>query len=57
MIVQLEKCGMTQQEIADGIGASQTYVSFLKNGKREGLNYEIGKKLVSLHKRMTKKAA
>lgn len=49
MIVDLKEKGLTQTQIADGMGCSQNYVSNLENGicgKR--LGYEKGESLTKL---------
>lgn len=47
---------MTLQQIADECGmASKGHAHDLKTGKQKTVGYEIGLRLVALHKRMTRK--
>lgn len=49
---------MTQSEVAKLIGCGQSYVSDLANGKRgKSMSYEIGARLIQLHRRLKRKAA
>jgi transcriptional regulator with XRE-family HTH domain len=54
LIQDLKDRGLTQEEIAAHVGCSQNYVSDLYNGKRgQALSYELGQRLVALHKTAT----
>lgn len=58
LIQEILESGMTQAEVAKLIGCGQSYVSDLANGKRgKSMSYEIGARLIQLHKRMKRKAA
>lgn len=59
LILELEQAGLTQKEIANGIGngISQSTVCDLKRGKLKSIRYERGVALVALHRRHCKIAA
>lgn len=59
LIEELEFAGLTQKEIADGIGFGirQSTVCDLKSGRLKSIRYERGLALVNLHKKHCKKAA
>lgn len=58
LIQEVLDSGMTQLEAAKSIGCGQSYVSDLASGKRgKSVSYEIGVKLIQLHKQIKKKAA
>lgn len=59
LIAELEESGLTQKEIADGIGhgISQSTVCDLKTGRLKSIRYERGVALVKLHKSRCPKAA
>jgi predicted XRE-type DNA-binding protein len=59
LITDLENTGLTQKEIAEGIGCgiSQSTVCDLKTGKLKSIRYERGVSLLALHKKHCKKAA
>jgi len=59
IISDLAKHGVKQYEIAAFCGCSQSVISDLGSGNHKTCSYEIGSKLVELHKRKikTKKAA
>ncbi len=49
IIAALQESGMSQQQIADEIGSSQSYVSELLSGRKgKRLDYRIGSRLQSL---------
>ena len=50
VIEELERTGLTQNEIAAQAGCSQPYVSQLKSGKRKNPDYHVGTALESLHR-------
>lgn len=54
LITDLEKSGLTQQEIAGKSGCTQPYVSQLKSGRRKRPDYQRGQALVDLHKKLCK---
>lgn len=61
IIVYLEAAGLSQRQIADECGMEHaSLVSNLKNGVQKTCSYEIGCKLMDLHRqveRKTKRAA
>lgn len=48
---------MTQTEIGDYIGLKQASIADILSGKTKSVRWEIGQKLIALHKRKPKKAA
>jgi len=54
LIKDLRRIEWTNAEIAMKIGCSPVYVGQLANGNRKTPSYEIGRKLVELHKRRLK---
>lgn len=46
--------GLTQKALGDLIGRSQAQVSDLVNGKTKTVEYSVGKKLKSLHRKHCK---
>lgn len=54
MIRELLDAGLTQREIADAIGVTQSTVSQVlggKSGNQRGFRFEPGQRLVELHRR------
>lgn len=52
-----DEAGMTQGQIAEEIGSSQSHVSDLASGKRgKRLGFEIGQRLVALYDRKLRAA-
>jgi predicted transcriptional regulator len=49
IIHELMESGVTQAEIGTHIERSQGYISDLYSGRRKGLEYTAGQKLISLH--------
>ena len=53
---ELLASGLTQQELADKAGCSQSLISALLRGERgTRLSFEIGSRLLNLHKRRCSK--
>lgn len=53
LVAELSKAGLTQKQIADVAGCSQSCIAGLSSGKRGvRVSYEIGVALVRLHKRV-----
>ncbi len=50
LIAALQAAGITQQEIADRCGVSQSTISELKRGTITSPSFDFGTKLVALHK-------
>lgn len=57
IIQDLIDSGMTQAGIGSEIGRSQGFVGDLLSGRRTGIEWEAGNKLLSLHKERCIKAA
>lgn len=52
LVAELSAAGLTQKQIADAAGCSQSCIAGLSSGKRGvRVSYEIGVPLVRLHKR------
>lgn len=51
LISDLRAIGLSQHEIAAGIGATQSTVSRIAAGKLQRFRYDIGEHLVAMHKR------
>lgn len=57
LIRELRSFGLTQEGIASAIGVKQPTISALATGKATNPSFDVGDKLRSLHKRMSRKAA
>lgn len=58
MISDLLDSGMQQQQLAEKLDCSQTYISDLYNDKRgKRVSYELGIKIIKLHKRRVPREA
>ena len=45
----LIRSGMTQNQIADAIGTSQSYISSIYTGARKKISWDFGEKILRLH--------
>lgn len=58
LISELQQAGMTQQQIADACGGvGQSTISDLLNKAQQQPRFELGQKLIALHKRRTARRA
>lgn len=59
IVLDLIHSGLSEQEIAQIVGTSQPSINRIKLGKqgRSGVKYEMGVKLVELHRVRMEKAA
>jgi predicted XRE-type DNA-binding protein len=57
LLSDLTASGLTQAEIASEVGVTQSSISDLKRGTTTRPNFELGNKLVQLHKRVMREVA
>lgn len=56
LITDLESSGMTQEEIGNAVGVTQGAISQIKNIESREPSYNVGVKLIALHRRTLRNA-